>query len=370
MIRVKNENKDRHVLKKTLKITLITLIVLFILFWIMSFVIVHIMEGQQFARTELNYSNTSIRLIQDYEDVKTDEFSRREIEFPSDENTLRGYDYGYDIEDKKGLVVMAHGFGGNQTNYLYMAKFFVENDYEVITYDNTGTVLSDGDDMIALSHSPIDLRACLKYIESNDNYEGLDIITLGHSWGAYAVTDVMNFTDLPAIKATIAFSAFDYTPTMLRQFGIAANVAPAPLVNAIYPTMYLYELIKGGTGAFSHAYEGVNKAVDTDFMIIHGTEDELIPFDKVSLYAVREKVDNPNAVFYPAVGKDHGHVYKTLDAKAYEEEVYDKLDELRANYSGDALVEKVAELQSTVDYSKCNELDPVMMNDILEFLDK
>lgn len=370
MIRVKNKNKDKHVLKRVLRVILITLIILFVLFWVLSFVIVHIMEGKQFARTELNYSDTSIRLMQDYEDVQTEKFSRREIEFLSEENTLRGYDYGYDIADKKGLVVMAHGFGGNQTNYLYLAKFFVENDYEVITYDNTGTVRSDGDDMVALSHSPIDLRSCLKFIESNENYRGLDIITLGHSWGAYAVTDVMNYNDLPDIKATIAFSAFDYTPTMLRQFGIAANVAPAPLVNALYPTMYLYELIKGGTGAFSHAYEGVNKAVDTDFMIIHGTDDELIPFDKVSLYSAKELVTNPNAVFYPAENKNHGHVYLTLEAKEYEESIYEKLDELRSSYSGRDLVAMVSELQATVDYSKRNELDPVIMNDILDFLEK
>lgn len=362
--------RRRHRRKKIAVVSGVILASLFVLYWAASFTLVHLLESEQFKRVEPSEGPFVISRFGRYEDLreKNEKFVRREISFPSGKNTLRGYDYGYELNDKKGLVIFSHGFGSNQLAYLYFAERLCDEGYEVITYDNTGTVSSDGRDMVALSNSPRDLKACLEYVGKADEYTGLDLFLIGHSWGGHAVTDVFNYDGLPAVAGVVSFSGFDYAPSMLRQFGRSEDVTINFLVDAVYPALYLYEGLKMGADGYTHAYSGINKATDTDFLIVQGTDDTMIPPDRCSIYAVRERVTNPRCRFYAAEGKDHDHVFLSAEARAYEKEIKEEAERIVTSYPADEAEKLFTKLRADIDTAKLNRLDETIMSELLAFL--
>lgn len=91
---------------------------------------------------------------------------------------LRGYIYykKNNIEAKKGLIVVSHGFGGTHINYLDEINYFTNKGYYVLGFDNTGCGESEGDSMIGLPQAVVDLDYALRFIEKNNEFKNMPIL--------------------------------------------------------------------------------------------------------------------------------------------------------------------------------------------------
>jgi alpha-beta hydrolase superfamily lysophospholipase len=95
---------------------------------------------------------------------------------------------------------LAHGLGGGADDYLPQIMFFVNHGYKVLGYNCTGSYESEGKSTIGFSQAVLDLDAALNYVEQEDSLNGLDVLLFGHSWGGFAVTNILNYDhDITAV---------------------------------------------------------------------------------------------------------------------------------------------------------------------------
>jgi len=71
--------------------------------------------------------------------------------------------------------------------------FFVNHGYRVLGYNCTGSYESEGKSTIGFSQAVLDLDAALNYVEQEDSLNTLDVLLFGHSWGGFAVTNILNY---------------------------------------------------------------------------------------------------------------------------------------------------------------------------------
>ena len=113
-----------------------------------------------------------------------DGLQRTKYEFCSNEGQkLAGYLYRFG-ENQRGIVVMAHGFGGGGHNsYMDCANYFARHGYYVFSYDATGNDESEGEGVGGLPQGVIDLDYAITFVEESGNFPDLPIALFGHSWG-------------------------------------------------------------------------------------------------------------------------------------------------------------------------------------------
>ena len=106
--------------------------------------------------------------------------------------------------EKKGVVVFAHGLGaGGQTGYMDIFNYLTMNGYYVFAYDATGNDESEGDVIGGLPQGVIDLDHAIDYAYTIDEISDLPFVLMGYSWGAFSVTNVLNYH--PEVKVCIYF---------------------------------------------------------------------------------------------------------------------------------------------------------------------
>lgn len=343
--------------KKIIRNILIILCAVFLLFSVASFVIVKINFDNIFCRT--SPSEYSAYLC--YEDVEG-EYERELLTFNSGENQLQGYLYG--VDNSKGLVIISHGLGCGAESYLTETLYFVDNGYQVFAYDNTGCHESEGSNCIGLVQSVIDLDAALSFVESEDRFKDLPVLLYGHSWGGYAVTAIFNYEHNIAASASVA--GFNDPMTMIMEWG--ENMMGA-FIYAEYPYIYIYQRMIFGDQIGITAVDGINNA-DTPILIIHGTEDEIIGFDRSATIAYKDEIINPN-VQYKICDKekqnDHNRLFTDIDAIKYIDEQNKIYKELYEQYDGEIPDDVNADFYSKVDKSRINVMDEEFMQDVLDF---
>ena len=131
-------------MKKGLKITLIILGVLLVLIvaalLIAPKMIVKTIYKQNFG-TRFTSFEPYCRDIAEFEGLE-----REKHVFTSNEGQkITGYVYTKGDTEPKGLIVLAHGFGGGgHCSYMEVADYFASNGYNVFAYDATGNDESGG----------------------------------------------------------------------------------------------------------------------------------------------------------------------------------------------------------------------------------
>ena len=144
------------------KIVLTVILCIAVLFFIvllpvLTVLVYHDNFGKRFETADwMAYS------VGDFEELKV-----AECTFPSnDGQVLAGYHYNKENQQIKGVVVIAHGFGGGGYNtYMDIADYFTSNGYLVFAYDATGCDKSGGDAVGGLPQGVIDLDFALRYVK-------------------------------------------------------------------------------------------------------------------------------------------------------------------------------------------------------------
>ena len=127
----------------------------------------------------------------------------------SNDHKINGFIYELENNEPKGIVIVVHGAGGGHDSYMHEICYFAKLGYKVFAYDNTGTMLSEGDKLKGFEQSLLDLRECILDIQSSLEYAGLKIILYGHSWGAFTVSSVSNYDDVK-VDGIVSLSAFNH----------------------------------------------------------------------------------------------------------------------------------------------------------------
>lgn len=347
--------------KKNIKKRILIAVGIFIVvFCIAAMIVTHILMKDNFSRGSYAEYTTSYRY-----DHYEKEYPRRTVSFKSGNNTLQGYVYGE--ENTKGLVVVSHGIGGGHEGYINDIIWFVNQGWRVFAFDNTGSCESEGDGTMGLPQSALDLDAALTYIENDANLAPLPKLLYGHSWGGYAVTAVFNFKH--DITASASIAGYAEPMEMMTEF---AEGMMGKFTYVLYPFMWIdNKIIFGKYNALS-AIDGINNT-DTPILIVHGTGDETIGYDRSSIISKREKITNPN-VEYMTISEEgnngHNSIFHSQTANAYLKELNAAYDKLSEQYDGEVPDTVKQEFFNKVDREKANEVNTELLETINSFYEK
>ena len=297
-----------------------------------------------------------------------DEYEGLQVErsdFSSDDVTLAGYKYTKEGVGAKGVVILSHGLGGGHNTYMPFIDRFTANGYYVFAYDARGNDNSEGEDVEGLPQGLIDLDNAIKHAATIDEYQNLPVALFGHSWGGYAVGNVLNLH--PEVKAAVIVAGFNESEDMIAYHG-EDKAGKGSLI--MMPYLRLYEQIKfGKTYAQTSAVEGMGKT-EADILIVHSRDDATVP--------VRYGYDK----FYEAYGNDtrfdfilhenRGHQYPLYSdaAFAYRERLNQEyLSYIETTGKEDNEENKNEFMYANLDKKQCFEPDPMLLDRMLALFD-
>ena len=292
--------------KKIILIVLLCLIIfLFVGWWIFCVV----MYEENFNIRGDSFEPLMLR-VEDFEGLECTEYT-----FPSDKGQkLAGYLYSFG-EEQKGIVIMAHGFGGGGHNsYMDAADYFARNGYYVFAYDATAMDKSEGEGLGGVPQGVIDLEHAISFVESGSDIPELPVVLFGHSWGAFCVSAVLTYH--PEVKAVIECCGFNRSSDMFESGG---KSQAGDVIYAMTPFIRIHELFKFGKYSTNTAMDGFD-STDADVMIVHSADDSVIEIQYgLDKYAPKYK-DDPRFVFVRFEDKGHNSILNDPD-NTYADEI-------------------------------------------------
>lgn len=345
-----------HRNKKKIALVIITCSAAFflILMPVLTVIVYNDNFGERFETAEwMAYS------VSDFEGLEVTECT-----FPSDNGQLlAGYQYSKKNQQNKGVVVIAHGFGGGGHNtYMDIADYFTSNGYLVFAYDATGNDKSEGDSVEGLPQGVIDLDFVLRYVKQADEYKDLPIMLFGHSWGGYCVGSVLNCH--ADVKAAVLVAGFDSSADLFEQQGESMIGSGIKL---FMPYFSLYERLKFGKYAACSAIDGFADS-DAGIMVICSKEDTTVLPENGYEKFYNVYGDDSRFCFIEYEDRGHGDIYYSDAAREYREQLNrDYTAYVEANGGEYNAGIKAEFMEKYLDKSKCYEFDLNLMQQILEF---
>lgn len=352
-------------MKKSLKITLTIVAVLAVLLVLAGIfappIIANAVYKDNFGHRFETYEPTA-RSVDEFEGLNAAEYT-----FESDKGQkLAGYKY-YREADPKGVVVMAHGFGGGgHSDYMGVADYFAACGYIVFAYDATGNDKSEGEEVGGLPQGIIDLDYALRFVAECGDFEGLPVMLWGHSWGAYSVGSVLSLH--PEVKAAVMVSGFDKSADMI-EFQGRQMVGDA--VDFILPYINKIEEKKFGTYASLSCMEGFEKS-NAAVLIVHSRDDSTVPYDNsFQKFYDTYKID-PRFEFvsYENRGHNHNSILCSDAALKYRDEFNKQFDKYMEATGGFTPDKKAEYIKENLDKKKLYILDEDLMKKMSDLYDR
>ena len=307
--------------------------------------------------------------VEDFEGLQ-----RTKYRFPSDSGLmLTGYLYSAG-EQQKGIIVMAHGFGGGGHNsYMDIADYFAKHGYYVFAYDVTGNDESEGDGVGGLPRGVADLDRAIAFVEEDEAFaplRELPVFLFGHSWGGYSVCSVLQFH--PEVKAVVECSGFNSSAGMFEAQG---KKEAGDGIYAIMPFVQAYERIRFGKYASATAMKGF-EASDAAVLVLHSADDDVVPIEYgYDIYYAKYK-DDPRFTFVRLEDRGHSYVYNDMTYVNEFNAAFDKWKE-SLDYDCNADENKERFKQEKADYIRghldrsrwCDMLDGQLFEQFVSFYD-
>lgn len=342
--------------KKRIIITCIILFLVFILL-IVPFGVSVFLYDQYFGIRYTTYEPLSYSL-DDFPGLKRDRYV-----FSSNKGQkLVGYNY-YTDGNVKGIVILAHGIGGGGHNsYMDCANYFAKNGYYAFAFDATGNDESDGKAVNGLPQAVIDLEYAISFIEKQDEFKGLPIMLFGHSWGGYAVTNVLNYH--PEVKAVVSIAGFNKSSDLLRSQG---EQLVGGVINILMPYVNTYEHMKFGKYATNTSMNGFKKS-NANIMVIHSEDDDTVQ-KKYGYDIYYEKYkDSSSFKFISYSDRGHNQVYYSDTAISYVDGLNADIKKYFEGYDTISKDQKAAYINDHLDRKKWADLlDEELFSKMLDF---
>lgn len=321
-----------------------------------SFVIYNDNFGRRYESDELILRRTT-----EFEGLNAQRYT-----FPSNNGQqLVGYTYDKGIENPKGLVIIAHGFGGGGHNwYMDVADYLASNGYAVFAYDATGYDESGGRSVEGLPQGIIDLEYAIRFIKETSEFNDLPIMLFGHSWGAYSAGSVLNI--YPDIRAVAMVAGFNESKVLLKEEGTRMA---GDIMGVIVPYISLIEKTKFGQYASYSCLDGF-EASTAGVMILHSSDDPVISIENnYNVFYDRYK-DSQRITFVKYEDRGHNYVYYSDYARQYTDTFNSKYDEYVNSLDKEVSPEMKQEYYNkSLDKQLMFELDKELMQKIVTFYD-
>ena len=336
-----------------LEITWILLIVLIlIVFSYISFIlfIVLFTDKKYFNKRMPNKYHLRCRDANEYKNLKFENFS-----FYSKKNKLYGKIYYYN-KQYKNIIIFSNGYNILKEKYLPIIEVLVSLGYTVFSYDYTGTMDSEGKTFKGMPQAIIDLECCINYVK--ENYPDSEIILMGHSMGAYASCNVLNVSK---VKKVVAIAPVNHVANI-----ICDNIYQTS-GKTIFGFNFMFRLLLNIRFKKYGSYETYQtlKYVDTDVLVIHGTEDKTVLVDRF----IQFMNINNNAYVKQILleGKQHEPLM-TYPAMNYDLYLRHELQGLKLKYKNKIPNEEIEKINNSIDYNLKDQLDKEVLEKIIEFI--
>jgi pimeloyl-ACP methyl ester carboxylesterase len=238
------------------------------------------LSSQAFGRIEESYAYMYLPFAAVY--------PREEIRFDSGGKRLQGFIYGG--SNTAGLIIVSPGLGCTADYYFPIIRYFVDTGWRVFAFNNTGVAGSEGESMRGLTQAVIDLDAALRYVESSGRFDSLPVMLAGHSLGGFAVCAALTYNH--PVNAVVSFSGFNNSSDVLKEQGMLLIGAAYYLIS---PQLWAIEKQLFGNMAKLTAVDGINRA-GIPVMIVHSSNDAIIPAATTALYARRDEIESVHNV--------------------------------------------------------------------------
>ena len=250
--------------------------------------------------------------------------------------------------DKSKLVILCHGMWGSHMSYMQEVGYLCSSGFDVLAFDYIGTAASDGKTLGGFGQSLRCLDRVVKYAKSSPELSHREIWAFGHSWGGYAVTNIVKFhPDITGIVALAPAASFE---------AVAKNVFPKG-IHFLIPAAKLTDRIKMGRFANQTALKSLEN-YGGKALFIHSVDDPMCPYITTT-GAVKDKYGDR---FDYLILKDKGH---------NPQYTYEGLALMR-DYSN--TMKKIAtedernEYKKSTDFLKMGALAPEIMDAAVEFI--
>ena len=279
---------------------------------------------------------------------------------------ITGYYYFRQISGFKGILIISHGFGsGGHNSYIDVANYFAANGYLVFCYDNTGTDDSEGRCVGGLPQALLDLDYAIRSVKASSDINGLPIVLFGHSWGGYAVANVLNYH--PDVKAVVAAAGFNATRDIMDYEG---HRLVGDKAQFIVPYLKLQEKLKFGQASDCTALQGFLNS-QAKVMILQSDNDTIVPpccgFDYY--YACYK--DDPRFTFKHYSDMGHGEYFRSPDAVAYRKEFRKQLAAFKESLGKDFTKDQKQQyIRKYLDKKRFYHLNGRLFQEILDFYDE
>ena len=297
-----------------------------------------------------------------YERVQ-DKLLRSEFYYTVNEVRLKGYYYG--AAESKGLVVLSHGMKSGADDYLPIVSYMVDAGYNVFSYNCTGTYESDGDGLVGMCQSLIDLEGTIKYIQSVDALSKMPLFLIGHSWGGYAATSVLSIVKGVRACASIAamHNACKLMTEKAQQYVGSLGKFPEPMFD-------LYQRLLFDDYVDCNAIRGINES-NIPVIVAHGKTDKTISYDMQSIIAHRDKIVNPHVQYYIGEGLQGSHtgIWHSERSEIYQKQIKTELKALEKAKGRELTYAEKTEFYSTVNHALYSEVNQELMQQIVQTFD-
>ena len=287
---------------------------------------------------------------------------RSEFFYTVNDVKLKGY--YYEASQSKGLIVLSHGMKSGADDYLPIIEYMVNAGYNVFSYNCTGTYESEGDDLVGMCQSVIDLEGTLAYIQSVDALSKMPLFLIGHSWGGYAATSVLSLRKEVRACASIAamHDACMLMTEKAEEYVGAIGKIPEPMFN-VYQRLLFDDYVE------YNAIRGINES-NIPVLVAHGTTDKTISYNNQSIIAYKDKITNPHVQYYVGEGLQGSHtgIWHSVKSEEYQQQVKAELKALQKTKGELTYAEKAA-FYATVDHALYSEVNEELMRQIVKMFD-
>lgn len=281
--------------------------------------------------------------LEDYEGLEA-----KAVSFPGKKGLLRGNIYAYPKKDDLGIVVFAHGMWGSHQAYLQEIEALAAAGYKVLGFDYTGTDLSDGKNICGLGESLKSLVYALTFVKNDPVYSKDKVYVIGHSWGGYASSAIAKY--YPNLDGIVTMSAFI---SVYRQFFL---VLPKPF-RFLAPFLVVVDFFKCGRYSLD-CTKRILKKTKVKTLMVHSKDDPMVLYKK-STGLIKKKIQNNNISYLLVDDRLHNPDY-SKEAISYMKECHSAMKTMSKD--------EVLEFRKNMNYHLLGQLDPEIINSILNFL--
>ena len=211
---------------------------------------------------------------------------------------LQGYFYYYQNPRRDRLIIFDHGMGYGHVAYMKEIELIARHGYTVFSYDHTGCRESGGENIVGFSQSLCDLDFAVNAMRTLEEYAGMPISVIGHSWGGFAALNISALH--PEIESCVSLSGFICVDQIIAQFfpGILKLYRPAVL-RLEHEANPMYSLIDARKGLRNTKTRVLYIASDDDPTVkteyhFNPLRDALVDNKNVEFLLVHGKKHNPN----------------------------------------------------------------------------